>query len=169
MKIVTATLCSCLLSAMCAPGQTTGAAATSDQDFITLAAQTDMAEAHLGQLAADNASSQAVKDYAQMLVTDHTKDYDQVSALARKAGLNVPTALDPNHIKKIAPFEKLKGRAFDRRFAHEMVTGHETAIAAYDKASQDGQNPDLKAYAKQTLPVLEKHKNEAEQLLKSGK
>ena len=43
-----------------------------DQQFIDMAAQTDMLEAHLGQMAANQAASQDVKDYAQMLVTDHT-------------------------------------------------------------------------------------------------
>ena len=142
---------------------------TSDQDFVTLAAQTDMTEAHIGQLAAERAQSQAVKDYAQMLVTDHTNDYNQLSTIAGKAGLQVPKGIDAAHEKMIAPFEKLKGTAFDRKFAHDMVQGHETAIAAYDKESRDGQNADLKAYAKQALPTLEKHKNAAQELGKPAK
>ena len=104
-----------------------------------------------------------------MLVDDHTKAYQQISALGRKAGLEVPTALDASHLKLIAPLEKLKGPAFDRRFVHDIVAGHETATAAYDKESRDGQNPDLKTYAKETVLVLEKHKDQAKQLLKSGK
>ncbi len=147
--------------------QNTGSAATSDQAFVNLVAQTDMTEAHLGQLAAEQASSQGVKDYAQMLVTDHTADYTQITALATKAGLTVPKGLDAEHEKAIAPFEKLKGAAFDRKYIHMMIPGHETAIAAYDKETRDGQNADLKAYATQALPTLEKHKSGAQALLKA--
>ena len=129
----------------------------SDQDFVEMAAQTDMTEAHLGKMAADQADSQAVKDLAQMLVTDHTNDYTQLSNIAGKAGLTVPKGIDEKHNKMIALFEKLKGKAFDRRYTHEMVLGHEGALAAYKKESTDGQNADLKAYASQTLPTLEKH------------
>ena len=143
-----------------------GSATGGDQAFIDLAAQTDMTEAHLGQVAAEQASSQAVKDFAQMMVTDHTADYNQITALASKAGLNVPKGLDAKHQKMIAPFEKLKGKMFDARYSREMVSGHETAIAAYDKESRDGQNADVKAYAKQTLPTLEKHKSAAQGLMK---
>ena len=50
----------------------------SDQQFVDFAAQTDMVEANLGQLAESVASSQPVKDYAQMLVTDHTNDFNQL-------------------------------------------------------------------------------------------
>ena len=166
MKAFSAGLFTCILMSASAVAQNTGGAATTDQAFVDLAAQSDMTEAHVGQLAANQASSAAVKDYAQMLVTDHTKDYDQLTAIATKAGLTVPKGLDAKQQKMIAPMEKLKGAAFDRRFAHDMVSGHETAIAAYDKEARDAQNADLKAYAKQGLPILEKHKSGAQDLLK---
>ena len=128
-----------------------------DQDFVTLAAQTDMTEAHLGKLAQTQGTAQAIKDLGQMLATDHTSDYTQLSTIATKAGLTVPKGIDSKHEKMIAPFEKLNGQAFDRRYAQTMAKGHEEAIAAYKKEASDGQNADLKAYAQQTLPTLEKH------------
>ena len=166
MKAFSAGLFTCILMSASALAQNTGGAATTDQAFVDLAAQSDMTEAHVGQMAQTQASSAAVKDYAQMLVTDHTKDYDQLTAIATKAGLTVPKGLDAKQQKMIAPMTKLKGAAFDRRFAHDMVSGHETAIAAFDKEARDGQNADLKAYAKQGLPILEKHKTAAQDLLK---
>ena len=150
-----------------AAAQGAEAEATGDQAFVNLAAETDMTEAHLGQLAANQASSQAVKDYAQMLVTDHTADYDKITAVATKAGLTVPKGLDAKHDKMAMSFEKLKGAAFDRHYIHDMVAGHEAAIAAYEKESKDGQNADLKAYAAATLPTLEKHRDGAKALLKA--
>ena len=150
------------------PESTSGPGGTSDQDFINLAAQTDMTEAHIGQLAESNAKSQGVKDYAQMLVADHTSDYKQISMIASQAGLSVPKGLDAKHEKMATGFEKLKGAAFDRKYIHDMVAGHEAAIAAYNKESREGQNEKLKAYATQTLPTLEKHAKAAKDL-QSGK
>ena len=132
-------------------------AGMTDQDFVNLAAQTDMTEAHLGQLAQEQGASQAVKDLGQMLAMDHTADYSQLSMIATKAGLMVPKGIDAKHVKMIAPFEKLKGKMFDRRYAQTMVKGHQEAIAAYKKEASDGQNAHIKAYAQQTLPTLEKH------------
>jgi putative membrane protein len=155
----------CALSGGLAFAQAT-ATADNGQKFVDMAAQTDMTEAHLGQLAADQASAQNVKDFAQMLVTDHTSDYTQLGTVATKAGLTVPKGLDAQHAKMIAPFEKLKGAAFDRRFAQEMVMGHQKAIAAYKKEADSGQNADIKAYASQALPTLEKHLQAAQDLQK---
>jgi putative membrane protein len=152
----------------CAPALAqTGGAGMSDQQFVDFAAQTDMMEAHLGQVAAEQAASQNVKDFAQTLVTDHTNDYNQLTAAAGKASLTVPKGLDAAHDKMIAPLAKLKGAAFDRRFAQEMIAGHQKAIAEYQREAQNGQNADLKAYANQAVPVLEKHLQAAQGLGKS--
>lgn len=135
-----------------------------DQQFINSAAQTDMMEAHVGQLAKDHGGSQAVKDFGQMLVTDHTNDYGQLSTIAKKDGASVPRGLDAVRNRMIAPYERLHGAAFDRKFAADMVAGHQRAIAEYRREIRIGQNPDIKAYANQALPVLEKHLQAARDL-----
>jgi putative membrane protein len=156
------TLCS--MSAL-AQAKTAKGPAMSDQKFVDLAAQTDMVEANLGQLAQSAASSQAVKDYAQMLVTDHTTDFNQLYTVAHQATLNRPDGIDAAHNKEmIDPFQKLKGAAFDHRYIHEMVAGHTQAIAVYKKEASDAQNPALKSYAEEALPVLQKHLDAAKAL-----
>lgn len=166
-SIFTGLIC-CALGALPAVAQEKmskmGTTPMSDQQFVDFAAQTDMTEAHLGQLAANQAASQEVKDFAQMLVTDHTNDYQQLATIATKAGLTVPKGLDAQHDKMVAPFEKLKAAAFDHRFAREMVLGHSKAITEYKREAQDAQNPDVKTYASQTLPTLEKHLQGAKDL-----
>lgn len=160
----------CSLALCCLPALAqTAANAGSDQQFVDMAAQTDMLEAHLGQMAQEQANSQEVKDFAQMLVTDHTNDYNQLTQIATQAGLTVPKGLGPEQEKMVKPFEKLKGAAFDRRFGTTMVTGHRRAIAEYKKESQDGQNAAVKQYATNALPVLEKHLQAAMGLQKGGK
>jgi putative membrane protein len=130
----------------------------SDQQFVDFAAQTDMVEANLGQLAQTASSSQPVKDYAQMLVTDHTNDFQQLYAAAHQVNLNLPNAIDAeNNRTMIAPFQRLKGAAFDHRYAREMLAGHTKAIAIYKKEAADAKNPAVKSYAEETLPVLQKH------------
>lgn len=162
--IISAAVCCIALCSMPAFGQ----AKMSDQQFIDLAAQTDMVEANLGQLTQSAASSQEVKDYGQMLTTDHTKDFDQLYDIAHQNNLNRPDAIDAAHNKAmIAPFQKLKGNAFDQRYIHEMVAGHTKAIAVYKKEAADADNPALKSYAQEALPVLQKHLDQAKALEKA--
>jgi putative membrane protein len=138
-----------------------------DQQFLDFAAQTDMMEANLGQLAPTQASADGVKDYAQTLVTDHTNDYTQLSMVASKANLEIPKGLDTAHDKMIAPFKKLKGVAFDHRYIQEMIAGHTKAIQIYTKEASDAQSTDLKAYASQALATLQKHLDGAKSLARA--
>jgi putative membrane protein len=174
MKPVLSAICCLALCATPALAQKKAAktaaagAAMSDQQFVDFAGQTDMVEANLGQMAQSQGDSQAVKDYGQMLVTDHTNDFNQLYTAAQQANLNRPNAIDAEHNKAMVdPFQKLKGAAFDKKFAHEMVAGHTKAVAVYKKEAADAQNAALKNYAQTALPVLEKHLDSAKNLEKS--
>jgi putative membrane protein len=169
MKRVVSAICCialCSVPALAAKKAAAGAP-MSDQDFVNFAAQTDMVEANLGQLASSVASAQPVKDYAQMLVSDHDSDYSQLYKIAQGASLTVPNAIDTEHDKAmIDPFQKLKGAAFDKKYVQEMIAGHTKAIAVYKKEATDAQNAALKSYAEQALPTLQKHLDGAKALEK---
>jgi putative membrane protein len=169
MKPVLSVACCLVLCTMPALGQKKAAgAAMTDQQFVDFAGQTDMVEANLGQLAQTAGGSQAVKDYGQMLATDHTNDFNQLYTVAQQANLNRPNAIGAEQNKAmIDPFQKLNGAAFDKRFAHEMLAGHTKAIAVYKKEAADAQNPALKSYAEAALPVLQKHLDGAKDLMKA--
>ncbi len=169
MKRILSAFCCVALAAIPVVAQKKAATAPAmtDQQFVDFAAQTDMVEADLGQLAQDVAASQPVKDYGQMLVTDHTNDFAQLHVAAQQANLTVPDSIDAENIKTtIAPFHKLKGAAFDHRYIHEMVVGHTKAIEIYKKEAADAQNPALKSYAEAALPTLQKHLDQAKALEK---
>jgi putative membrane protein len=160
-------LCALCLAPVFAQKKGAKAAGMTDQQFVDFAAQTDMTEANLGQLAANQAGAQGVKDYAQMLVSDHTADYTQLTAVGGKANLVVPKGLDAAHNKMIAPFEKLKGAAFDHKYISTMIEGHTAALAKFKWEAENAQSPDLKAYASADVPTLEKHLQGAKDLAKA--
>ena len=77
MKLAITTVCCVVLCSI--PAFAQKGPAMSDQQFLDFAAQTDLVEAHIGQLAQTAGSSRSVKDYAQILATDHTSDYQTVA------------------------------------------------------------------------------------------
>jgi putative membrane protein len=142
--------------------------AMTDQQFVDFAAQTDMVEANLGQFAQTASDNQQVKDYGQTLATDHTQDFGNLKTAAQQANLTVPDAIDAAHNKSlIDPFQKLKGAAFDHKYAQEMVAGHTKALEVYKKEAADAENPAIKSYAEAAIPVLEKHLAGAKDLEKA--
>jgi putative membrane protein len=167
-QILTLICCFSLFSIAGAAQKKSSHPSMSDQQFVDFAGQTDMVDANLGQLANTAASSHPVKDYGQELVSDQTKDFQQLSEAAHHSNLNVPSAIDKENDKTmIDPFQKLKGVAFDRRFAEKMIAGETKAIHIYKDEVSHAQNLDVRGYAEKALPVLETHLADLKKLEKA--
>ena len=138
---------------------TTGTATTTasaelskqDSDFIKTAAKDGMKEVHMGQMAAEQGQSAEVKKMGSQIAADHTKANQQLMAIAEKKGVK----LDTKH--KMDKMSKKDMANFDQAWLAMMVTDHQKDIAAYQRQVQQGTDADLKAFAKKTLPVLQKH------------
>jgi putative membrane protein len=140
------------------------AAKASAQNFLSKAAQANLAELELGRLAADKAENSDVKQFGQKMVDDHGKANKEVEALAGQKGVTLPTYIDAAHKAAKARLEKLSGSAFDRAFAAQMVKDHQAAVTLFRTQARSGKDPDVKAFAEKMLPDLEGHLKMAQDL-----
>jgi len=128
-----------------------------DKQFVETAAQGGMTEVELGKLAADKASSPDVKKFGSDMVTDHSSANDQLKSLADKKGIAVPSTLDAKHQAMVDKFQHLSGPAFDKAYVKAMVKDHEKTADTFRTESTSGQDPDVKAFAGDTLKTIEMH------------
>jgi putative membrane protein len=133
-----------------------------DQHFMKEAAEGGMAEVELGQLAADKASSPDVKDFAQRMVKDHSQANDQLKQIATKKNVTLPTSPSAKDEMTKKKLSKMSGDGFDKAYMADMVKDHKKDIAAFEKESNSGQDPDVKQFATQTLPTLQDHLKQAQ-------
>lgn len=138
-----------------------------DQKFIKEAIEGNLAEVQMGQLAQKNGASQGVKDFGQMLVTDHGQANTKANSVANALKVTPSTEPSAKQKKDYDKMSKLNGAAFDKAFAAHMVADHKKDIAAYKKASSS-KEPNVAAYASETLPTLQKHLQAAQSLQKGG-
>ena len=134
-----------------------------DWKFITEAARGGMAEVELGQLAKTKASNQAIRDFGDRMATDHKKANDELKQIVAKKGATLPTTLSHHENSTIEKFQKATGADFDEDYAEAMVKDHKTDVKAFEKASKDADDPDIKAFAAKYLPTLQEHLTMAEQ------
>lgn len=136
------------------------------QEFVKKAGVAGAAEVEAGKLGAQKATSPEVKAYAQKMVTDHTKANKELMAAAKAKNLDVPTEPDMMHKGMMEKFERQDADAdFDHDFMQQMVRDHEAVVELFQNASTDQNvDPDLRAWAKKTLPALQGHLKEAQQL-----
>lgn len=134
----------------------------SDSSFITEAAQGGLAEVELGNLALEKSSNADVKDFAQRMVTDHSKANDQLKELAAQKGIDLPREPSAKQKATKERLSKLSGDQFDKAYMSDMVKDHKTDVAAFHKESNSGRDADVKNFAAKTLPTLEDHLKQAE-------
>lgn len=129
---------------------------TATLNFIKQASTAGMKEVKAGKLAANKAISNDVKSFANQMVTDHTKANDQLMQLIKSKNWNImpPSDAETNPDRM---FTGASGTAFDKTYVSMMVLDHQKAVALFENAANTVQDPDIKAFAKQTLPTLQQH------------
>jgi putative membrane protein len=133
------------------------APSAADKTFMTDTAHAGMAEVELGKLAAQNASSDQVKQFAQKMVDEHTKANVELKDLASKKNVSLPSDLAPQDKALHDKLSNLKGDAFDRQYMAAQVAGHRKVADEFRKESKSGADADVKAWAAKTLPTIEEH------------
>ena len=136
----------------------------SAHQFVTDVAQINMAEVELGKLATDKASNEQVKKFAQRMTDDHTKAGDELKTLAQQKTITLPTELDAKHKALSDRLTKLSGEGFDRAYMQAMVSGHRQAVNMFRMESRSGKDPDVKQWAAKTLPTIEDHLKQAQEI-----
>jgi putative membrane protein len=168
MKIhcmVTMSACSVLVAGTLL-SSTLAKAATSDSDkqFLSMAAQSDVNEIKLSQLAQTKASSPQVKAFANKMVADHTKLETQMKPFATKWDLTPPAGLDPDHQAIYDRLSGLSGPEFDKAYMTAMDQDHHKALDAFTTEAQTTQDPQFKAAVMKGKAVVAGHTKMADNL-----
>jgi putative membrane protein len=129
----------------------------SDEVFLRNAAEGNMAEIKLGQLAEEKAAAPEVKNFAKRMVEDHTKALEELKQIAAQEGINLPTDISHKDAQTYDRLAKLSGPEFDRAYAQEMVKDHQKDISEFKRGEVAAQKPTLKQFAQHELPTLQSH------------
>ena len=121
------------------------------------AAQGGMTEVQLGQMAADKATSQDVKDFGSKMVTDHGKANDELKSIAGTKGITLSDKLDAKHQAMVDKMTATSAAAFDKAYVSAMVKAHEKDDALFSKEAASGDDADIKAFAAKTDDVVKMH------------
>jgi putative membrane protein len=176
---------------------TSGAAGTagngvsnSDRTFVNDQLSGGMAEVELGKMATMHAASQDVKDFARMMIDDHTKAGDQLKQVAMSNNITPQPEVDKKHQDLMDKLSKLQGPDFDKQYMSAMVDDHEGDVkdvrsrvdedrsvtdrlkgnnpenpgAIKPKTSDDRVTMSVNQWAANVLPTLEHHLDRAKQI-----
>ena len=136
------------------------------QDFVTLAAQSDMLEIESSKLALAKSDNAKTKQFADKMIKDHTATSNELKALVTggKVRASLPPTLDKAHQEKLDKLNKLNGRDFTKEYDDLQVSAHKDAVSMFERYSKEGDSAELKAFAAKHLPHLQEHLKMAQAL-----
>lgn len=135
-----------------------------DDIFLHEVAGAGMTEVQFGELALQNAGSAEVKGFAQQMINDHSRSNARLSSLVAGTEIKLPTALNGTYKTKHTELQKLRGSAFDRAYMQAQVEDHKKVIQMLEYQASAGKDPQLKAFATETLPTTRHHLDMAQSL-----
>ncbi len=132
-----------------------------DITFVKQASEGERKEMSSARSALPQLKRPELKRLAETLVNDHGNANARLAKIAEARGWPMAAASPPE-----PPASGTASGDFDARWTAEMIAGHERSVALYRAQAQAGEDPELRRYARDTLPTIERHLEELRSLQK---
>ncbi len=135
------------------------AQAPSAQEFARMAAMSDMYEIASSNIALQQAQDAQVREFAQMMVTDHTQSSQALRDAVAASGqqLAMPETLDAEHQAQVDVLRGLRGADFDREYMSQQTAAHRRTLDTLKAYAGGGDVAELRQFAQATIPTVQRH------------
>jgi putative membrane protein len=111
-----------------------------------------------GRLAERKGTSVAIRNYARVMVTTHIPVVDALNVILRNKNITPSdTLLHGAYNEMLAELRADHGAAFDRAYVNGQVEYQKGNAALFEQEIENGNDPDLKEFARKTLPKIVDH------------
>jgi putative membrane protein len=118
-----------------------------------------------GRLAETKATTAAIRSYAHLMVITHIPVVDALNVILKKKDITPSnTLLHGAYDAMISTLEADHRATFDRNYVTGQVEYQKGNAALFEQEIRNGADPDLKEFARQTLPKIVDHLHRAEKL-----
>lgn len=130
---------------------------TQDREFATQASYSNLAEIAMGQLALSDGNNTSIREFAQMMVTDHTNAQDELRYLAESHELEIPDTLNIEQQALYDQLSQLEGYPLDSAYISSQVVAHQEAQQIFQRQIDQGENTQIVGYASSILQHINMH------------
>lgn len=127
------------------------------QTFATTAASSNALEIQSSQLALETLGAGEVRDFAELMVADHTLAAQKLVAAAQADGIMVSSDLQPTHAAELDKLKAADPQALPGAYTTMQVAAHDEAVTLFETYASSGPDGNLKTFAIATLPTLQHH------------
>ncbi len=166
MKALRSILCCSLICGTAILTLNVTAQSDDDKKFLATAAQSDVNEIKLSQLAEEKTSNADVKTFAHKMVTEHRQLTASMKPFVESWAITPPAGLDDDHQKEYDKLNGLSGADFDKEYMDVMVKDHAKAYSLFTSEAKDTKDTKFRAAVLKGKTVVAAHKNMAYDLKK---
>jgi putative membrane protein len=125
---------------------------------LRTATSSNLFEIESSRLALTRSQSNAIKEFADRMLADHTRVANRARQVLNEMGASPPPAmLEPAHQQQLDALKAAVNAEFDRAYIEVQYTAHVDAITLVRDYAHTGDNERLKKLAADLLPVLQGH------------
>lgn len=132
-------------------------------DFVEEASAKGIAEIETARIALEKGTSKEVRDFAQMMIKDHTASNSELKALAKRKNLDIADDAELMNQARAFILKQRDGESFDVAYANNQVDAHERTIELFQRGARSS-DADIRTLANKTLPKLQEHLRKAKEL-----
>jgi len=144
------------------------ATATSTEAFAPMAASANLLEIETSRLALERSRDPQIRRLANEMIRDHTRASRRMDSVARAAGVQPPPpTLSARHQAIVDRLAATPGSDFDAAYLTVQADAHAEAVTLFRSYASNGDNPRLVAFARETLPTLERHAAHVQRVARS--
>src|SRR5438552_3475566 len=144
-----------LLSATAGFGMEPGSLSAIDFNFVGQANLGAPFQVESGRIAEAKGTSPAIRSYANLMVSSHIPVAEALNAILRRKNVTPSnTLLHGAYDAMLFTLEADHGAAFDRNYVNGQVEYQKGNAALFQQEIQNGNDPDLRQFARETLPKI---------------
>ena len=160
---LTATLAALGLSPYAAPAEAR-ALHMEDPVFLLYATELDRSQIRLGQLAAEKAQDEQVRQSARRMIDYHTQSNARLMQIAQRYGIEIPQGTSPITERMQIELQEPDGPRFDYEYITSQVIYDYSAHYFYKREQRHGLVRRLQREADQQTEQLRDHRREAQRI-----
>ena len=139
-----------------------------DAQILAFAETANAGEVQEGELAQHKATNPAVKNFAKLMVNDHTKMLKDARALSSKLSITPDSSKDDvkdlakdsqDQVKDLT--NKKAGKDWDEDYMGKQVDDHQKVLDKLNDAVQSAKSPDLKNALNESIAKVQGHLTQA--------
>lgn len=129
-----------------------------DQQFIKEASMGNMAEVHLGAVAAAKGTTPAIREFGRWMISTHSFANRELATIVERIhGEKPPLNLGKDAEETMAKLEKLQGKDFDKAYLQAMEKDHEEDVVKISAEAKNGDDYLVKTFAANLVPAVKEH------------